>query len=350
MTVIGRCRGEAELLSFLFAANPTRDRMTPLLGSTSQHHLERAVLTKLLASVNDDCKVDAAAWGPLAVLPRLQVREGLYVLQDSARRETMRALLKECDLYGLPPFLRSIRNPNREEESAHHELQDKSSSYLNDHRSHFFLSVDALDSAHFLVGQAEPLILQTVGEELIELSGKHMAYGLLIGEPDQIVGLLKQHNEWTAAKTARQWKEEHAEEVVKVEIAEEEEGAASGPAERRKPNPLLPHVRRTLLAAQKQQTEQLELEMQGNPSSEATSNASDKLFTQVHWITPNRLVDRPAYSYYGLIYAVVIESDVQLHDAGKLPELSVDADQVATEHNDRDVSFYVSTVVELKRN
>lgn len=342
----------------------------PALAS-ARHRAEDLVLAELVGRLNAGAAVDAAAWGPSAALPLLAVSNGAYVAHHGSREPALAQLLAEEDeLYGLPPFLRSVRlmagghglaGPGPRAISSH---ASSGLEYAGEHL--LFPTLCSLDRRQFqaLDAMQGPLLQ----EELIGLAMKHCAFGLVAGDADQVLLLLKEWSEHQAQgrdreRAAAAAKHEHS---VKGEDdsgdgdgsgdeGEEESGGERPAAVRRRRDPMAPYARETAVLARQQRR-------RSSPTSGGPANDAWRSMCRVDWLCEDRWA--PAASgvaYYGLVYAVVLRSELLASLDGATPGAPLDADQVAAGGSGaegraggeigafQEAMYYISAVVELSR-
>ncbi|KAG5473818.1 hypothetical protein LSCM1_04449 [Leishmania martiniquensis] len=350
-----------------FLGNPLiLDTLLPFVGITARYQQEEALLRCIVAALQDMTAVETASWGPMASMASWRCTDGLYVVHHASRVHVLRRLLNEAQFYGLPLFLRSIRAmagshvgsgfvlATREGEWQRATVLERVQSLYADQ---FFLTPDCLDPDLF--SQPDSMQAQLVQEELVMLQCAHCAFGLVVGEVDEVLTLAHQHMRHMSSTWQQRAKQEEEEsppapqsEVkaeplddgdradadgaaieASVEFSGDRSGAkAAGPGPapprpRASVDPLRRYVLRTVDAARRHQRHK-------TPSS-ALSTASSLPFSHVQWIehgSANRW--SPNAHYYGLSYMVVLETEEEWakEDGGRvaaeglLPETAIAVD------------------------
>lgn len=386
-----------------------QDALCSIPGITSRHRCEQAALVALVEATNRCCTVDTASWGAMALLPPLRLTDGVYVVHHTLRQHAMTQLLKEAELYGLPPFLRSIRRYTVSDHWG--PMMDTffsgSSSRANEggapwwaasssasssavsaaggggggghtaprfvHR--LFLTPESLNPAEFT--SPDPMQAPIVQEELIDLARRHCCFGLLVGDADQILCVMKRASEYTTSLWERRLKREQqqtdatAAANIKVEATSCERHATStggeemqsseacaaarrtGPLNAPLRDPLAPYVRRVAAIAARRASAAAAV---GSSSEEEEAVAP---YCHVEWLSPNRW--SPEATYYGLAFGIILESEatsrlLSKEDGvvdGEQPKAPLDVDATAAQLEQltpqKEVTYYVAAVMELSR-
>ncbi|KAK7200080.1 hypothetical protein NESM_000057600 [Novymonas esmeraldas] len=380
-----------EFLSCFLGSPHALDVVLPLAGITARHPQEEALLQGYVTALKRMTAVDADTWGPMAAMASWRYTDGLYVVHHASRVHTLRRLLAEAQFYGLPRFLRSIRAmagghvdaaaalppPASRQEWQHASVLQRAQGL---YRDHFFLTPDGLDPDLF--SQPDPMQAQLVQEELVTLQRTHCAFGLVVGEADEVLTLVQHHlrcvgGAWRHGGGEK--KEEEDEEEgpglaggVKAEPPGPGSGngdaaagsqrvvvdgdtdavplsaCAAAPLPHPHPprvDPLRRYVVRTVEAARR----------------ERGGGAAAAPFSHVQWVEQGS-VNRwtPNAHYYGLAYVVVLETEEEwatddggtLLTEGLLPETAIAMDaatNTAALRQTRVPAYCVNAVLELWR-
>lgn len=336
-------------------------QVVPPIGS--RHRAEMQILTEVVAEVNRQCAIDTASWGQLAQLPPLHLQHGVYVVHHASRRRSLSSLLQEeADLYGLPPFLRSIRKttsigmgwdqpPTAPSHRGVPSTDGARCGATHVSYNNFFLCPEDLNAEEFTAPDAmQALIVQ---EEIISISLKHCALGVIIGEADQILYLFKAWGEHDALRRVRhvKWEADASSPTEEIVKAEMEELLTEVPGRRRAVlrDPLAPFVRETAVKARaaRQQTTL--------PPAAAVSSAGAEVATResvmasptfIHWLCENRWSSD--MTCYALTFVVVLQSEFSEEGVTPAMPMTVEASD-SDEGRFEEVSYYVNTVLELSR-
>lgn len=384
------------------------DTLLPTVGITARHPQEEATIRSCVEHAKQEASIDGATWGAVASTYAWKYTEGVYIVHHASRVRALRCILTEADFYGLPRFLRSIRvlrstiplgapplgstvtaNMSRHPVVAAEAVDFTQGEWYRAsalrraqalYDNHFFITPDCLDPKVF--AQPDPMQTQLVQEELVTLQRNHCSFCMVIGDADEVMGLLQRHTR----SVTRQWRVQVKRETnsghqgkseVKEEGEEEREGlrddadasssTGSGrsihyhyphqppllqPADRNSSHvdPLLPYVLNTVRCAKV-----------SHSKSEASSSRPYCHSQWVHGGVPNRWVRQS--SYYGLMYAVVMEDDdsdssrwensTLTMAEGLLPRTAIQIDNktdTSTINQQKLPLFFINAVVELWRN
>ncbi|CCW59664.1 unnamed protein product [Phytomonas sp. EM1] len=398
------------------------NRFVPL-SSPPSHRVEDQILSELLLLANQECALDTESWGTFAMPPLLKVRNGIYTVHCASRQEALEQLLKrEEELYGLPPFLRFIRRAgtgsvpacNHSEDFVNAELSSlpvpgshqaisafphgiqkrlgngvcvgSRSRLSNSSQSYFFPSPESLNPGTFAF--PDPAYYPTVQEELIEIAAKHGCFGLVIGEADHILQLWR---DWVLYRThleRHHWKQEHDCEDVASPAAMRSElkrdalldnvsdeamphgnggvvgnkrrGFHQGRAALPPTDPLLPFVYSTMNHDMKGKlTSEVSLKAVASAEHGRKDSKANGTQNSVFWLCENRWSTKTFY--YGLVFEVVLQSDIGNCDQGDgmTPLTSLDADSLDDNllhkgdagglEGGRPLIYYPSCLIELSR-
>ncbi|KAG5497351.1 hypothetical protein JIQ42_03837 [Leishmania sp. Namibia] len=338
----GQCHAAlaADEVPSCFLGNPlVLDTLLPFVGITARYPQEEALLQSYVVALKDMTAAEAGSWGPVASMASWRCTDGVYVVHHASRVHVVRQLLNEAQFYGLPPFLRSIRamagshastgfmSATRDGGWQRATVLQRAQSLYADQ---FFLTPDCLDPDLF--SQPDPMQAQLVQEELVTLQRTHCAFGLVVGEADEVLTLVHRHMLYASGAWQQRVKEEKKESppMLRPEMKAErldgegqadanaaateggaedsgESGSGSGPGTplprpHASTDPLRYYVLRTVDAARRHQRHKA--------ASAGPSAAPPLPFTHVQWIehgSANRW--SPNAHYYGLSYMVVLETE-----------------------------------------
>lgn len=308
--------------------------------------MEREVWRAIHHKIQLSCAVNDEVWGSTPssspFLRPLQLSCGLYTWQPASRTETMRELLMEAEVFGLPPFLRSIRKSAQHTTLSSHggsagstETQCSGSAALSplssppppsSSSSLLFLTPESLDPTIYRPPTlASPEGAHTrVQSELSDLVRRHCVWTVAVGDGDQIVRLLLDAH--PAADRSPQ--------PLSVKQESEEEGPHDTTTKPAGPPRLLHALaQRGIAAARVQQA--------------AAAAAATPLYVHVEWQWGNRWVPSDKV-YYALVLVAVIPTDFVRQSYGSARSaLEVSVDDPNTDLDS--VAYYVAAVVQLTR-
>ncbi|CBH10113.1 hypothetical protein, conserved [Trypanosoma brucei gambiense DAL972] len=304
---------KGEVAKLLFGPTAGQiDFVEPMPEVSAMRQGEQDVVRNLLEKVNE-CVPCGESWGSPFVMP-LRISSGAYILQKYDRAEALSRLLHVAEFFGLPPFLRSIRvSDGRQRPFIPHLVAKEDDSHsIGRLPPSLYFSPSDLDPHHYDVsGSGQEQVVQ---EELMDLAGRHCCFGVLTGEADQVISLLR-----TSASIRQQMKNKKNAEV-KVEEIEDvavDDGAAAR-SEVIGVDPLASHAAAIVKGWQK-----------------SISSGSRKE-AHVHWLCNNRW--NQLTSYYAIVLMVVLPHGCEVEEK-----------EGATEERDITTFYYVAAVCELTR-
>lgn len=314
--------------------------------SSSSTTQEAALLQRLLKEADQLCDVDSTSWGKASRPLPLRIVDGLYVNRPQARRLLTDELLKEAELYGLPPFLRSVRRSTTPIATT-----PSSTTTSNACPLHLFPTPNSLDERLYDIPAASEPVAPLLQTEMAELAQKHCVFGMIVGDGDEIAQLLLQNSgsslttnvcmkvetadhDCSAVRDCNRSQDNAA--IEEVEADDVAEGPGASASVRRREDCIEPYVRKAVSAAQ-----QCGVGVGGG-------SGDDSAMVVVDWLWGNRWARTGTPSFYGLIYMAVVPSGATLAEFGSGCEKAAPYD-VEVAGDQPALRYYVAGVVEVRR-